>query len=519
MSLFSLAFVLFVAGGSLLYYLLPKKFQWGVLLALSWGFYLSLGLEAMGYLLFVTASSYGAALALQHVNQYGKALSKEERAAQGPKIKNRKRLIAFLLLLGNFGLLFFVKYWDFTASVAGAWLGVQFPAFGLVAPLGISYYMFQSAGYLIDVYRGKHEAQRNFLKYALFVSFFPQITQGPIGRYDALAPQLLKGRGFSFENLKAGLQLVLWGCLKKLVIADRAGVVADRVFGDSSAYGGAMLALGVLFYCIQLYCDFSGGIEIIRGVARIFGVTLAENFKRPIFAVSLTDFWRRWHITLGAWMKDYLFYPISLSKPLLKFGKFCRKKIGGRVGKILPTAVPTFLIYFVIGIWHGANWKYIVFGLYNGVLITSGLLLEPWFSSLREKLSISRESRGMRLFGMARTGLLVFFGRYITRAKDLSTGLSMLWKTVRHPIPSQLWSGSLLSLGLSEWDLLVVGLGILVLLFLEFLEEKGHGITEKLEEKSFFVQWLFLAAELFIVLFLGVFRGEYIAAEFIYQQF
>lgn len=503
----------------MLYYLLPKRSQWGVLLALSWGFYFSLGLGAMGYLLFVTASSYGAALALEHVNQYGKGLSKEARAIQGPKLKNKKRLIASALFFGNFGLLFFVKYWDFTATVFGTRLGVRFPSLGLVAPLGISYYIFQSAGYVIDVYRGKYEAQHNFLKYALFVSFFPQITQGPIGRYDALAPQLLKSRSFSFENLKAGLQLVLWGCLKKLVVADRAGIVADRVFGDPSAYGGFLLAFGVLFYCVQLYCDFSGGIEIIRGVARIFGICLAENFKRPIFAVSLTDFWRRWHITLGAWMKDYLFYPISLSKPLLKFGKFCRKKIGGRLGKILPTAVPTFLIYFIIGIWHGANWKYIAFGLYNGVLITTGLLLEPWFSTLRTKLSLSQKSRGMRLFGMARTALLVFFGRYLTRAKDLHTGFSMLWKTVRHPIPSQLWNGTLFSLGLSEWDLLVVALGVLLLLFLEFFEEQGRAITEKLEEKPFFLQWLFLAAELFIVLFLGVFRGDFVAAEFIYQQF
>ncbi len=518
MGIFSLSFAAFVAGGLLLYYLIPQKAQWCVLLALSWCFYLFAGLRAMGYLFFVTASTYAAGLFLQKQNRFLKGLSKEEREKRNPLVKKKKRAAACLLLLVNFGLLFFVKYWDFTAASLQR-LGLSLPSLGLLVPLGISYYMFQSVGYVIDVYRGKYEAQRNFFRYALFVSFFPQIIQGPIGRFDALAPQLFSGRRFSFDNLKAGLQLVLYGCLKKLVIADRAAVAVDKIYGNHQAYGGVMIVLGVLFYCIQLYCDFSGGIDIVRGVGKMFGVELAENFRRPIFAVSLTDFWRRWHISLGAWMKDYLFYPLSLSKPLLKVGKFSRKKIGGRFGKILPTSVATFLIYFVIGIWHGSSWKYIAFGFYNGILITAGLLLEPFFSRVRERLSITDEHRGMKVFQILRTCVLVFIGRYITRAGSLRTGISMLWKTVRHPIPSQLLHGGLFSLGLSGGDLLIIGIGVVVLLLTEFLEERGKSLFERLDEKPFLIQWCVMALGLFALLFFGVFRGDYIAAEFIYQQF
>lgn len=203
-------------------------------------------------------------------------------------------------------------------------------------PLGLSYFIFQSVGYVIDVYRGKLSAQKNPLKYGLFVSFFPQMVQGPISRYDQLAPQLLSQRSLDWRDLKLGIQLCLWGYFKKLVIADRAAVLVNAVITENCPYGGAIIASGILFYCIQLYCDFSGGIDITRGVARMFGIDMAENFRRPIFAMSLTEYWRRWHITLGAWMRDYVFYPLSLSKTFGKLSRWARTHIKGTGGKILP---------------------------------------------------------------------------------------------------------------------------------------------------------------------------------------
>ena len=194
-----------------------------------------------------------------------------------------------------------------------------------------------------------------------------------------------------------------------------------------------MIATGIFFYCIQLYCDFSGGIDITRGVARLFGIDMVQNFRRPLFATSLTDYWRRWHITLGSWMRDYVFYPLSLSKPFGKLGKWARKHLKGTPGKIFATSAATFIVYLIIGIWHGANFRYIAFGLWNGTLITASLLMERRFLAWKSVLHINDKSTGWRIFMTVRTALLVFIGRYFTRAPRLTVVFSLLKTTVLHP--------------------------------------------------------------------------------------
>ena len=350
-------FLILVLAALLAYYLLPKRVQWVILLLASCAFYLAGGIGAMVYLLYTTVTTYIAGRWLGALNQ------KRQGSQAGAKLKRRKKAIVAVTAAANFGLLFMVKYWDATAQAMDNLTGLALPRLDLLLPLGLSFYMFQSMGYVIDCYRGKYPPQRNIAKYALFVSFFPQMVQGPISRFNQLGPQLTQPHPFCADQVKYGIQLAMWGYLKKLVIADRAAVVVNTVFQTPENYGGAMTAIAVGFYCVQLYCDFSGGIDITRGVAQLFGIDLAENFRRPVFAVSLTDYWRRWHITLGSWMKDYVFYPISLSKPFARLGKFTRRRIGGRLGKIIPTSLATFLVYFIIGIWHGANFRYIAFGL------------------------------------------------------------------------------------------------------------------------------------------------------------
>lgn len=504
MAFTSWTFVLFVAGTAVLYYLLPKRARWVALLVASYGFYLWGGWRTVGYLLLTTLTTYAAGLLLGRLN-----------AAQGEKkrIRRRKKGVVWCVLLVNFGMLFALKYWDFAAGALGL------PGLGLVLPLGVSFYIFQSVGYVIDCYRGKYPPQRNPFQFALFTSFFPQMVQGPISRYDQLGPQLLEGHALDARNLKYGLQLALWGYLKKLVIADRAAVVVNAIFGSYRQQGGAVLAAGVLFYCIQLYCDFSGGIDITRGVAKLFGIELIENFKRPIFAVSLADYWRRWHISLGQWLRDYLFYPMALSKPLGRLGKWSRRAVGGKLGKILPTSVATFTIYFVIGIWHGANFRYIAYGFWNGAIITASLLMEGRFQAARERLGIRQESGRWRAFQMVRTAALVFIGRYITRAPRLTAAGWMLLQLFRSPRFSQLWDGTLLTFGLGGGDMLVIFLGVAVLLAAEGYQERGGHIRAALEEKTWFVQWAAILAPLAILLFLGILRGSYIPAGFIYQQY
>ena len=345
------------------------------------------------------------------------------------------------------------------------------------------------------------------------------MVQGPISRFDALAPQLTARRGFDADRVKYGIQLVMWGYFKKLVVSDRAGVIVSTVFGDYAQYRGVVLGAGVLFYCIQLYCDFSGGIDITRGVAQMFGIDLAENFRRPLFATSLTDYWRRWHITLGQWMRDYVFYPLSLSRPLARLGRWTRKHIKGKLGKIIPTSIATFTVYFLIGIWHGAELRFIVFGFWNGILITASFLLEGLFQRWREALHIQADSAPWRVFQMARTAALVFVGRYLTRAGSVSSALWMLRMTVARPDLSALWDGRMLALGLTGWDLAIVFAGLAVILAAEFYQERGGHVRAALERRHWLVQWAAILIPLAVILLLGVMRGDYIASEFIYQQY
>lgn len=519
MSFTSAPFLGFVAVSLAAYYLLPGRVQWLALLAASYVFYLRGSGRAVVWLVGVTALTYAAALALGALNNRRRRLPEEGKKAALARIKGQKRLVVLVEVLCCFGLLYLMKYWNFTAELLTPLMGEGLPRWDFLVPMGLSYFIFQAVGYVIDVYRDKHAPERNPLKLALFTSFFPQMVQGPIGRYSDLAPQLTIPRRCSPERLRDGIQLAMWGYLKKMVVADRAAVVVDAVFADSAAYGGAVTAAAVFFYCIQLYCDFSGGIDITRGVACMFGVDMAENFRRPLFATSLTDYWRRWHITLGAWMRDYLFYPLSLSKPFGRLGKWSRKHIGGTAGKILPTSLATFIVYFVIGIWHGANFRYIAFGLWNGVLITASLLLAERFRRMKQAVGIPEDSRLWHWVQVARTALLVFIGRYITRAPRLLTAAAMLYTTVAHPRLHELWDGTFASLGLMGTDLVVCLLGMAGILAVEWYQEKGGHVRAALAQRGPLVQWVAMLVPLTILLLFGIMREGYISSEFIYTQF
>lgn len=516
MSLTSPYFILGVAVLLILYYLMPRKAQWPLLLCASLLFYLCGGIGSMAFLAVTTASTWLAGLALGALNARRRDLSPEEKAAGQALIKRRKKLVVLAACLINFGILFLLKYWSGTASVLSRLTGKSVGVRELLLPLGLSFFTFQAIGYVIDVYRDKYEPQHSIAKYALFVSFFPQMIQGPVSRYDHLAPQLMESRALDWENLRAGIKLAMWGYMKKLVIAERASVVANAVFSKYWDYPGSVLAFGVLAYSLQLYCDFSGGIDVTRAVARMLGIDLAENFRRPVFARSLTEFWRRWHITLGAWMRDYLFYPLSLSKPFARLGRWARQHIPGKAGKIFATSLATFTVYLAIGVWHGSSLKYIAYGFYNGGIITASLLLEGVFVRWRAGLGMGEESKGWNLFRILRTNAIVFVGRYITRAPRLMVGLSMLRRTVTNFNPGALINGMLSGLGLDIWDYSIAIAAALLMLAVELRQELGR--ESRLPQRHWAAQWALMLLSLLGLLFFGL-GGSYTPAPFIYAQF
>ena len=510
MTFTSWLFPAFVAASLLLYALMPRRGRWIVLLAASCGFYLCGGLKTAGYLLFTILTTYAAGLWLGRLCAVKPQTDKEKS-----RLKRCKKTVVLVTLLANFGMLYFLKYWSFTVSL----LKLPFSAPERLLPLGVSFFIFQSVGYVVDCYRGKYPPEKNPAKYALFVSFFPQMVQGPISRCHDLLPQLTEGRPLSADGLKFGIQRAMWGYLKKLVIAERAGALVNAVLADYTSRSGSVLAVGIFFYCIQLYCDFSGGIDITVGVAEMFGIRLPENFRRPLFATSLADYWRRWHITLGQWMRDYVFYPLSLSKPLARLGKWTRKHIGGKPGKLIPASVATFTVYFIIGIWHGANLRYVFYGFWNGAIITASFLLEGRYAAWRKKLGIREKSPWWRGFQMLRTSLLVFFGRYLTRAPRLLSAFWMLAQLVRRPGLSDLWNGTLLNFGLKLSDILIVLAGQAAVLAVEAVQERGVRVRQRLEERNWLVQWMAILVPLAVILFFGILRGSYIPSAFIYQQY
>ncbi|HOB20919.1 MAG TPA: MBOAT family O-acyltransferase, partial [Candidatus Atribacteria bacterium] len=255
--------------------------------------------------------------------------------------------------------------------------------------MGISFYTFQTMGYIIDVYRGKHPAERNFFKLALFVSFFPQLIQGPISRFSDLAQTLYKEHSFDSRNISFGIQRILWGYFKKVVLADRILVAVNTLIKNPDTYQGAYVLIGMLFYAYQLYADFTGGIDITIGIAQVLGIEVKENFHRPYFSKNIVEYWRRWHITMGTWFRDYLFYPLSVSKPMLNISKHSRRLFGEALGKRIPVYLSTFIVWFATGIWHGASWNFIVWGLMNCVVILISQELKPFYDWFHSRFNVA----------------------------------------------------------------------------------------------------------------------------------
>lgn len=534
MALTSIRFALFVAVCLIVYYAFPKRIRWVVLLAASYVFYGIVCFKYMPFILLTTLSTYAGALGIERIAVSGKKVLKAQREAWKPEEKKqykavvtrRKKAVLIGVLLLNFGFLAVLKYYNFFAdSILSLFnqfgIAITMPKMGLLLPLGISFYTFQTMGYIIDVYRSRVAAEHNPAKLALFVSFFPQIIQGPISRYSELAQQLYEPHELQYENIKYGFQLILWGLFKKMVIADRAVSIVQIVCDNPTSYSGTFIAIAACTYAVQLYADFSGGIDISRGVAQMFGIQIAENFKRPYFSTSISEYWRRWHITLGAWLKDYLFYPIAMSPAFLKFGKKTKKSLGKHVGKVLPASIATFITFLVIGIWHGANWKYVAFGLWNGAVIFLSSLLEPQFRKVTETLKIRTQCFSYRLFQMARTFIIVLIGYYFDIAASCGEALQMLKRSVTDFHIRDIKNMEVIhSFGLGLLDYAIMAVGAFTILVVSILQETTQAsIRETLDKQNFWFQWAVMLIGILCILLWGVYGPGFDVAEFVYMQF
>ncbi len=529
MSFASLTFLVFLLGLMLVYFLVPGRARWGVLLAGSYAFIAVSSPHTAVYLLLATAAAFLAALKIQSVQSAFAARSGREAWTAGEKRARRracqreKRLWLALALSAVFGMLLVLKYANFAIDNLNALLG---PAGGLrrvewLLPLGISFYTLQVSGYLIDVYRGKYAADQHFFKFALFASWFPQLVQGPISRYDALAAQLYEGHAFDWRRMKSGALRMLWGYFKKLVIADRLALVVEPLFTDfaGQGYAGAYIWAAAVLYTFQIYADFSGGMDIVLGMSEIFGIRMTENFRRPILAGSVAEFWQRWHITLGSWMRDYLFYPLALSGRFNRLGKRLRRRFGPYVGKVAPAVLASFIVFTCVGVWHGAEWKYVVYGFYQALFVSTATLLEPFYARMRKGLHVRETSAGFQAFRVLRTFLIIMVGRVLSRAGSLSDALAMLGLGVSAWNPQVLWDGSFLAFGVTVAEWVVLAVAVAAWMAVDALNERGVVVRERLEARALPLRWAAYILGAMIVLIFGVYGPGFDAASFIYGGF
>ena len=529
MSLVSVNFLAFIALLFILYFIAPPKFQWIILLVFSYVFYAMLDARAFVVVLTTTVSIYGCAMLIdrRHTEQKNalKDQSKEWLAQNKKSViatytKKRRTLLIIALLL-NFGILAYVKYLGFALENINKLIALFAPSFAIpyrsvLLPVGISFYTFQATGYVMDVYRGKYQAEKNLGKFALFVSFFPQIIQGPISQYDQLAPQLYAPHTFEYTRFKHGMELILWGFFKKLLIADRASVIVKEILPNYAAYDGFGVSFAMLLFVLQVYTDFSGGIDVTRGAAQCLGIDMVENFRRPLFADTVSEYWQRWHITLGAWMKEYLLYSITFSKGFGRFNKLFKKKFTSSYARIIPTCLATSVVFFTVGIWHGASINNIMFGVYNGALIIGGIFLEiprkklitahPW---LGEKNPFWHALRVMRTF------LLIYIGKFFAATPSFSTSIALL-KASAAIFTKKINPLAFLG-GIDLASLVIITYGCAALLIVSLLGERGVRVREALDRKNIVVRWAVYYLILFSVLSLSS-NGSGVE-EFLYAQF
>ena len=523
----SYGFIAFLLGLFAVYYLVPKKAQWMLLLIADAVFYACAGLKGLVFMSATVIVSWAATNIMGSLSakqkaylasEAGRALSREERKEYKKAGQKKRRTVFILALVIDLGILAALKYTNFVIANVNSLFSADIARVDWVLPLGISFYTFQTVSYVIDVYWEKIEPEKNIFRTALFTSFFPLLIQGPISRFGDLKETLFSEREADFREISFGIQRILWGYFKKLVIADRLLPAVTALCGDPAAYTGAYVAIGALFYAAELYADFTGGIDITIGISQVLGIKVKENFIRPYFSRNIAEYWRRWHISMGTWFKDYIFYPLSVAPWLLKLSKKARVKISDGFGRKLSVYVSTIITWFLTGLWHGAAWNFVVWGLLNAFFILLAEEYKPVSSKFRAKHEKLTDSFAYRVFETLRTFLLMCSLRILDCYRDVAVSFRAFFSIFTDGRWSEAFSGELLNLGLSAGDYLIAGLGIVLMFTVSCVQEKCGSVRELLWKKPAAAYCAFTLLTLAILVF-GAYGVGYDASQFIYNQF
>lgn len=493
MSFLSGSFLLFFPVVTVVYFSIPHKLRWAWLLSASYFFYMSwnpwYGLLLAG----ITAVTYLSGILIGRANR----LKDPEKSARVKKAVAAGSVVVGLGILAAFKYLnFFGEIYTDVLALFGMSAGQM--KFDALLPVGISFYTFQAISYTVDVYRGDVEPERHFGKYALFVSFFPQLVSGPIGKSKEMLAQFGEEHRFDYNRARRGLLLMLWGYFEKVAVADRLAELVDTVYGSPGKYAGAEVALATVFFAFEIYCDFAGYSNIAIGAAQVLGFRLNRNFDRPYFSLSIRDFWRRWHITLGSWFWDYLYIPL-----------------GGNRCSLARHCWNLFVVFAVCGLWHGASFPFLVWGALHGLYQVFGVLLRPAGQKLSAALHFSPDSTAGRLVRGLFTFLLVDFAWIFFRADSIEDAFTLIGSLFR---PWDLSNGALFNLGLPVPEFIAALAGIAAVFAADVLGRTLDLRSFLLSRNAAFRWTAYFAAALVILIF-GVYGTQYTAQHFIYSQF
>ena len=490
----SVDFLIFFPIVVLLFFIIPAKLRCFWLLAASYFFYMCWNVQ---YIFLIIASTVVTWICGRFIHR-----CRERRY---------RKLLLISCLVFNLGILFFFKYFNFFLDTCGRLFGrfgltLSERHFDILLPVGISFYTFQALSYTLDVYREKIEPERNFFRYALFVSFFPQLVAGPIERSDHLLRQITqieKHRLWDYERVTNGLMLMVWGLFQKMVIADRAAILVDAVFDNYYMHGTVALTAGAVCFALQIYCDFASYSTIALGAARVMGFELMENFNTPYFAVSIRDFWRRWHISLSTWFRDYLYIPLG--------GSRCSR--GRKYVNILIT-------FTISGLWHGAGWNFLVWGMLHGIYQVVGDMTGKLKAGINRRLKTKTTSFSYRMGQAVVTFLLVDVAWIFFRADGICAALEYCARMVVKWDPWSLFNGEIYTLGLERSEFNILLIGVVVLFLVDLIRyQKGQSFSCFLAEQCIWFRWGVLLAMMWSTLVFGIYGIQFSSSQFIYFQF
>lgn len=472
MQFVSFAFLLLLPVAAIINYIIPRKFRYIWLLVISAAFYLSIDLKAAAVMAGTIVVTYVSALLMDKVS--GEDCEKRPGGAVA--------ILAVSVIIEITAMLIFRS-----GKIMGA--------------IGISFYMLKSVGYLVDVYRGDVKAEHNFCKLALFVSFFTQVISGPIERAGNMLPQFSYPVTVDFDRMRDGFLQILWGYFLKLVIADRLAIFVNTVYDAPANMDGSIVAIATLFYTFEIYCDFAGYSAIAIGVSRILGIDVMKNFDSPYMAKSIAEFWRRWHISLSTWLRDYVYIPLGGNRK-------------GTARKYLNVLI----VFAVSGIWHGSALTFLVWGILHAVYQIIGYITMPVRNKLVEIFKIDRNGLSHRTVKTIGTFLLVNLAWVFFRSASLEQALLVIKKSFEFT-PWIFTDGSLFKLGLSQGSFNVGIAGIALLITMDIISFNGVEIRDRIIEQAVWYRWIIMIAAILSILIFGIWGAGYNASSFIYQQF